>query len=70
MSFNSRFNLLTKNGQKQGMNNGTAEPSFSNLIRQKIDFKGCDINDSSNPSLSNTLSIFKLNSPKNGFENT
>jgi hypothetical protein len=51
------------------MNNGAAEPSFSNLIRQKIDFKGCDINDSSNPSLSNTLSIFKLNSPKSGFEN-
>lgn len=57
MNFNSRFTATHKNNEAQ----------FTNILRQKIDFKNVELSDSSNTT-QNALSIFKINSPKNNFE--
>ncbi|CDW83760.1 nuclear lim interactor-interacting [Stylonychia lemnae] len=72
MNFNSRFNNNGNFSKGKPNNADQQQQQFTNLLRQKIDFKNIDINDSSqqnfNSQLSptnNTLSIFKINSPKN-----
>ena len=59
MNFNPRFNSSTTN-----LNDST---QFSNLMKQKIDFKNIELRDPQSSSVHNSINTFKINSPKNPY---